>query len=405
MLKMRAFSVTEITKYLKKLIGADPILNQVLVEGEISNFIHHSSNHAYFTLKDNESKINCVMFAAQLEILSRLPQNGDKVHVKGSVSIYERDGRYQLYAHEITYIGMGELYIRYEALKKALSEEGIFSEIHKKKIPLLPKSIGVITSPTGAAIKDIVSVAKRRSNLSDIIIYPVRVQGEFSVDEIVKGIEYFNKIKSVDLILLSRGGGSIEELWSFNEEAVARAIFQSNIPIISGIGHETDYTIADFVSDLRAPTPSAAAEIAIKSRDEIVSELDYLLSSITQRMNSNLKIKMTELEKISPEMLGRKLKNQIENDFIRIEALKEQCEREINKKLTIEKMKLESLGDKLNTLNPLAIIKRGYSIVKQNGEVIKSIRDVSKNDEVEIILDDGTVKAIVSDVKERLNNQ
>lgn len=395
---MRAFSVTEITRYLKKIISADPILNQVLIEGEISNFTLHSSGHAYFSIKDEESKMSCIMFSQYVQLLDRIPNNGEKVHLKGSVSIYERDGKYQMYAQSMTFVGLGALHIKYEALKKALEEEGLFDQRYKKTLPNLPQKIGIITSPTGAAIQDIISVAGRRSNLAELLIFPVRVQGEFSANEIISAIEFFNKKMPVDLIILSRGGGSIEELWSFNEVEVARAIFKSQIPIISGIGHETDFTIADFVADFRAATPSAAAEIAIKSKSEIELYLDQQMKSMKQLMMRKLENSRSSLESTSPERLSTKLNHRVKSELSEIEHLKNQMDQMIKFKVKVSLTELEHLGSKINALSPLSTMQRGYTIMRKKGMLIRSVDEVKEKEQVEIVLKDGKVKTRIEEI-------
>ena len=269
-MKLKALTVTELNKYIKKIINSDPILNNVLVKGEISNFKHHSSGHMYLTLKDESCKINCIIFREQALKLKFQASNGLKIIAKGYVSTFDRDGQYQIYINTMEPDGLGSLYLAYEQLKNKLYEEGLFDLGHKKKIPCFPLKIGVVTSPTGAAIRDIISVIKRRNKLVDVLVYPVLVQGENAASQIAAAIEQLNSPNwKVDTIIVGRGGGSIEELWAFNEEIVARSIYKSEIPVISAVGHETDFTIADLAADLRAPTPSAAAEIAVPSILEI----------------------------------------------------------------------------------------------------------------------------------------
>lgn len=405
MLKMRAFSVTEITRYLKKLISSDPILNQVLIEGEISNFTLHSSGHAYFSIKDEESKMSCIMFSQNVKMLDRIPKNGEKVHLKGSVSLYERDGKYQMYVQMIEFVGLGALHIKFEALKKDLEHEGLFDQRYKKSLPFLPQKIGIITSPTGAAIQDIISVAKRRSNLSELLIFPVRVQGEFSAGEIVSAISFFNDKMPVDLIILSRGGGSIEELWSFNEVQVARAIFSSKIPIISGVGHETDFTISDFVADLRAATPSAAAEIAIKSKEEIELMLDQKLQTIKQQFTRKMDRCRLQLESTSPKQLSNKLSYRVARELSEIDHLRDNMVQSVNYRLKTASTTLEHLGSKINTLSPLSTMQRGYSIVRKDNKLIRSVKDVHKDETLNIMLRDGLVKTLVKEVVEDTDNE
>ncbi len=395
---MRAFSVTEITRYLKKLISSDPILNQVLIEGEISNFTLHSSGHAYFSIKDEESKMSCIMFSQNVKLLDRIPKNGEKVHLKGSVSIYERDGKYQMYVQTIEFVGLGALHIQFEALKKTLEQEGLFDQRHKKSLPDLPQKIGIITSPTGAAIQDIISVANRRSNLSELLIFPVRVQGEFSAGEIVSAITFFNKKMPVDLIILSRGGGSIEELWSFNEISVARAIFDSEIPIISGVGHETDFTISDFVADMRAATPSAAAEIAIKSKAEIELLLDQKFQLLKRQMIRKMDLCKAQLENTSPKQLSNKLSYRVERELSEIEHVKNKMVQSVKYRVQVASTSLENLGDKINALSPLSTMQRGYSIVRKGDKLLRTVDNVERDEIVDITLSDGHIKTVVKEI-------
>ena len=394
-IKMKSFTVTEITRYIKRLLSTDPIVNQVIVEGEISNFIRHSSGHAYFTLKDDQSKLACVMFSQYVEGLGFIPKNGDKVHAKGQISVYERDGRYQLNAFGMENIGLGALHIQFEALKKTLAEQGYFDESQKKVIPMLPQKVGIITSPTGAAIQDILSVAQRRSNFSDLLIYPVRVQGETAKYEIANGIRYFNERSDIDLIILARGGGSIEELWAFNEASVAKAIFDSKIPIITGIGHETDFTISDFVADLRAATPSAAAEIAIKSKLELTLSLNRTLQKITLSVRRNIEVDRAKIQRFEPDRLKHLLLMTLDK---KAEQLKHQeilYAQKAFDQIRKEKEKLAVLGAKLDSLSPFAVLRRGYAVVSKEGQLISSTEQLSLDDNVAIRLLDGEIGAVV----------
>jgi exodeoxyribonuclease VII large subunit len=314
-MKLRKLSVTEVNTYAQKLLSYDPILQNINVEGEISNFVAHSSGHAYFSLKDNDSKINCIMFSRYYSLLDDDFKNGDKVDCLGDISIFVRDGKFQLYVKEMKNAGLGELHIKFEQLKKKYKELNYFDESHKKEIPKYPNKIGIITSATGAAIKDIISVFNRRTTLADLIVYSVSVQGIYSKDEIVKAINFFNDKENVDLIIISRGGGSIEELWSFNEPEVVETVFDSEIPIISGIGHETDYTLVDFVSDLRAPTPSSAAEVALKSNKEIVSELENYKYIMNREIISKVANYRNQLERLSFDKLLIRKRNVIKEKF------------------------------------------------------------------------------------------
>lgn len=398
MIKMKAFTVTEITRYLKRLLSTDPIINQVIIEGEISNFVRHSSGHAYFTLKDEQSKLTCVMFSQYLDKVPFSPKNGDRVHAKGQITIYERDGRYQLNATSMENIGLGALHMKFEALKQKLEVLGLFDKRYKKPLPSLPQKIGVITSPTGAAIQDIISVSGRRSNLSELLIYPVRVQGEFSKDEICKGIEYFNRRNDIDLIILARGGGSIEELWSFNEEAVANAIFGSRIPIITGIGHETDFTISDFVADMRAATPSAAAEIAIKSKEEMIMALNKTLQKMTLQMRRKIELESAKVSRFEPTSLANKLGVSLQRERQSLKHDSTLFVGKMNERLKSEREKLTLLGAKMDSLSPFGVMRRGYAIATKDGTLVTSVDQVSPNEVLMIRLTDGAIKANVLEI-------
>lgn len=392
---MKAFTVSEITRYIKRLLSTDPILNQVIIEGEISNYVKHSSGHAYFTLKDENSKLTCVMFAQYLTTTGFTPKNGDRVHAKGQIVVYERDGRYQLNVISLDNIGLGALHVKFNALKDLLESKGLFDKKYKKSLPVLPQKIGVITSPTGAAIQDILAVAKRRSNFSEIIIYPVRVQGEFSKEEICRGIQYFNNRADIDLIILARGGGSIEELWSFNEEEVAYAIFKSRIPIITGIGHETDFTMCDFVADLRAATPSAAAEIAIKSKTEMLLELNKTLQKLSIQVHKRTELEYAKLERYAPAQMAKRLRDQLEKNKKNLNHKQQLTIKSTLNQLDMSKEKLLGIRTRLHALSPLNIMSRGYSVVSKEDVIISSVSQVVPEDLLDIQFSDGFVKARV----------
>ena len=399
MMKMKAFSVTEVTRYLKRLLSTDPIINHVIIEGEISNYIRHSSGHAYFTLKDDTSKIACVMFSQYVDQIGFSPKNGDRVHAKGQVTIYERDGRYQLNAVGMENIGLGALHVRYEALKVKLEAQGYFDPAHKKPLPFLPRKIGILTSPTGAAIQDILSVAKRRSNFSELLIYPIRVQGEQSKSEICQGIRYFNMRDDVDLIILARGGGSIEELWSFNEEIVAEAIYTSRIPIITGVGHETDFTISDFVSDKRAATPSAAAEIAIKSKTELALELNKSIQKMSLFISRRMELERAKINRFEPHQWLKRANTMIELKQQKLEHQQKIFEQKILTHLMGEKEKLNVLATKIDSMSPFAVMRRGYGVVTKEGKLVSSITQVKQKDLLEIRMIDGAITVEVKNKK------
>lgn len=386
--------VSELNGYIKNIIDGDEMLANVYIKGEISNFKRHYSGHLYFTLKDETSLIKCVMFKSYTNYLNFEPKDGMSVVILGSVSVFERDGVYQVYAKGMEPEGVGALYKAYEKLKAKLSEEGLFDEAHKKPIPILPRAIGVVTSKTGAVIRDIINVTTRRLPNVNIILYPAAVQGEGAAQTIVNGIKYFNKAKNVDTIIIGRGGGSLEDLWPFNEEITARAIYESEIPIISAVGHETDFTIADFVADLRAPTPSAAGELAVPD----VLEVRWKLENINQRLANSLRKKVENMRiKYDNLKNSRALKNPydaLRQKMIVCDNLYKNIENNFSLKVKDRHIKLVGLIGRLENLSPLKTMLRGYSIVENlDGKVIKSVNDLSKDDEISIRLNDGKRKA------------
>lgn len=396
-MKLRALDISEANSYIKRILVNDPILYNLKVKGEISNFKVHSSGNVYLSLKDENSKLNCVIFKSNYDKNLEL-KNGIKVIASGYISVYERDGSYQLYINSIEIEGIGNLYIEFNKLKEKLSKEGLFDPKYKKAIPTIPKSIGVITSPTGAVIRDIINVIKRRYPKVAVKLYPVTVQGYKSADDICEGIRFFNDMKNVDTIIVGRGGGSIEELWSFNEEIVAREVFKSEIPIISAVGHETDFTICDFVSDMRAPTPSAAAEIATPS----LLDLEYKLNNIRNRMNRSL-INQVQIDehrlKYVLERINNYLKSYtIKDNIIQLDKIYDKITFEVENNLNIEKERLMNMGAILHNLSPLATIDRGYSIVQKEGKVINSIKEIEFKDDIDIVLKDGSIECVVEKI-------
>lgn len=388
-----AVSVSDLNLYIKEKIAGDEALNAVVVKGEISNFKAHYTGHFYFTLKDDKSLIKCIMFKSYAERINFKPKDGMKVIVFGGVSVFERDGIYQIYAKAMMEQGVGDLYAAYEKLKEDLAKEGLFDESHKKKIPLKPKIIGVLSSQTGAVIRDIINVSTRRNPNCYIRLLPVPVQGPGAAKEIVKGIETMNEKKLADVIILARGGGSLEDLWPFNEESVARAIYNSEIPIISAVGHETDFTIADFVSDLRAPTPSAAAELA----NPDIYELKNKINALNERARLSLKKKL-ELMKMKYQSLmnSKVFKDPIQNmqnNYLRIDGFIKRLENSIVLKQKGVQKDFKSMALKLDALSPLKTMVRGFSIIEKDGKIIKSSKNLEKDDEVSIKLIDGNKQA------------
>ena len=388
-------TVTDLNKYIKSKIDSDEMLNNVLVKGEISNFKNHYTGHMYFTLKDENSLIKCVMFKTYTTHLSFMPKDGMKVIILGSVSVFERDGVYQVYAKAMKQDGLGSLYEAYEKLKAKLSEEGLFDESHKKKIPFMPKTIGVLTSNTGAVIRDIINVSTRRNPNVYIRLLPVPVQGEDAAPKIVKGIKKMNEKNLADVLILARGGGSLEDLWPFNEEEVAYAIYESKIPIISAVGHETDFTIADFVADLRAPTPSAAAELAVPDIYEITQKIASFQNRLRLSLNKKLEIMKLRYEKCMSSAVFKDPTRMISDYYLKVDSQIKRLEKVIENKKQVEKEKYVKLVSKLDALSPLKTLTRGYSIIESDDKIVKSVNDLSKGQKVEIRLVDGKKEAQV----------
>ncbi len=394
-MKINPITVTELNMYVKDRVAEDEFLNSVLVKGEISNFKHHYTGHMYFTLKDENSLVKCVMFKSSTVTLNFAPKDGMKVIVLGSVGVYERDGVYQIYCKAMQEDGMGSLYVAFEKLKAKLEAEGLFDESHKKKIPFMPKIIGVLTSNTGAVIRDIINVSTRRNPNVYIRLLPVPVQGEGAAEKIVKAIKLMNDKNLADVIILGRGGGSLEDLWPFNEEIVARAIYESNIPIISAVGHETDFTIADFVADLRAPTPSAAAELAVTD----ILDLEYNINLFNRRLKMALKRK-TEImrlryEKCLNSKVYKEPLQRINDAYLEIDKLMKSIENSTIKKLKDSKIEAAKAITKLDTLSPLKTLTRGFCLTESNGNIITKAQELKKDMEIDLRFQDGTAKAKV----------
>lgn len=400
----RIFTVTEINSYIKYLMQNDILLSHLYVKGEISNFKHHTSGHAYFTLKDADSRIKCVMFKGNASKLKFIPEDGCAVIVRGYFSIYERDGQYQFYTEDMIPEGTGSLYKAYEQLKKKLSEMGYFDEARKKKLPFMPQAVGVVTSATGAAVRDIISIIKRRCPCIDIYLYPVQVQGAGAENEIAEGIRYFNSKGNVDVMIIGRGGGSIEELWAFNEEVVAKAIYDSEIPIISAVGHETDFTIADFAADLRAATPSAAAELAVPDKQSLmgkVSQYQYVLNTSIINFINNKRVRV---ERISKDNVFRQLERKILDMNQTLDMLDKYLDYNMQNILKGRKNELDKAAGKLAILNPESALSRGYGIImrKSDGKLLTSVDQVQRHEELEIKLKDGRLNVEVKELEKKL---
>lgn len=393
-----SFTVSELNNYIKNLLDSSRTLSSVTVRGEISNFTPHRSGHYYFSLKDADGQIRAVMFRSSAQRLKFMPESGMKVIAHGSVSAYVRDGAYQLYVSSLQPDGVGALYLAYEQLKEKLASEGLFDEFHKKPIPKYPSKIGVVTSPTGAAVRDILNVTRRRYPIADVYIYPALVQGAGAAASVTSGIDYFDKSGLCDVLIVGRGGGSIEDLWGFNDETLARRIFSAKVPIISAVGHETDFTICDFVSDLRAPTPSAAAELAVPDIKELLVRLD----GAEDRCVSAL----TRLTAASRERLMRCDENRL---YELITDIISGCKGEllenyvslrdgIEAAILNSRARLAISSEKCNALSPLSVLTRGYSVVEAEGKIVRSRNDVNIGDELSVRVTDGVIKARATEI-------
>ena len=388
-----AISVSKLNSYIKNKIADDEYLNNVLIKGEISNFKNHYTGHMYFTLKDENSLIKCIMFKSYAQKLDFMPKDGMKVFVLGGVSVFERDGIYQIYVKAMQEDGVGILYKKYEELKQRLDEEGYFDESHKQKIPLMPKVIGVLTSQTGSVIRDIINVSTRRNPNVQIRLYPVPVQGEGAAEKIADGIRFMNENNLADVLILARGGGSLEDLWPFNEEIVAHAIYNSKLPIISAVGHETDFSISDFVADLRAPTPSAAAELAVPDIYEIKQKINVYQNRLRMSLVKKVEIMKLRYEKCMNSRVFKEPTRNINDNYLRIDNYIKRLENTIKIKQKEEKTKYIELISKLDALSPLKTLTRGYSIVETDNKIIKSSKQLSAGDKIKLRFSDGQKNA------------
>lgn len=444
--KVQYLTVQALTRYIKQKFDFDPHLQDVFVKGEISNYKKHTSGHLYFTLKDNKARILAVMFSSQAKKLRFEPENGMTVLLHGEVTVYEPSGQYQIYVKEMEPEGIGALYLAFEQLKEKLSKEGLFNKDRKKPLPLYPKTVGVVTSPTGAAIRDILTTIKRRYPIAKIIIYPALVQGNAAAASIVSAIETANSRKEADLLIVGRGGGSIEELWAFNEEAVARAIFASEIPVISAVGHETDTTIADFVADLRAPTPTGAAELAVPNIDDLIERILNRKIRLIRAIKERTNVESKRLDRLTKSYAFRYPQKLFEQKTEHLDRTVEQANRLLKQKITDTNQKMKYLEQRLksnhpqgqfdaannklgqqvkrmsrsfeaifklkekeflnqvstlNVLSPLKVMERGYSIAYDSEDhIIKSINNVKVGDSIKVTLTDGTLKAKIIEREE-----
>ena len=395
-------TVAQVNEYVKCLIEEEMLLQDIYVCGEVSNFKNHSSGHFYFTLKDSSSEIRAVMFRSYAQKVKFNIENGLKVIVRARVGVFESAGMYQLYVNTMQPEGMGALHLAFEQLKSKLLKEGLFDEAHKRPIPKFPKRIGIITSPTGAAVRDIINIATRRYNLASLILFPSLVQGEEAAGQLISGIDYFNITESVDVIIIGRGGGSIEDLWAFNDEYLARAIYNSKIPVISAVGHEIDFTICDFVADLRAPTPSAAAELATPNLADIVAKIDGFKSRSILAISSLIEEYKTRLEYISSSKVFKSPISMLEIPKLRLSGAKKDLISTFTRAVMTKRNDFSQKVAKINALNPLSILSRGFATVTSDeGKTIKSINDIEKNSKISIRFLDGSAQATI-DSKERI---
>ena len=394
-------SVSQLNFYIKSLFDSDSKLNDLLIQGEISNFTdHYKSGHLYFSLKDENSVVKAVMFSGNTKRLRFMPENGMKVIVRAKASLYEVSGQYQLYVEDMQPDGIGALSLAFEQLKDKLKKEGLFNTSIKKTIPKYPKKIGVVTSDTGAAIKDIENILSRRYPIAEVILCPVLVQGEEAPRQIVDAIQRFNLIKACDVMIVGRGGGSIEDLWAFNDERLARAIYESEIPIISAVGHETDFTISDFVADLRAPTPSAAAELAVPNINDIYAEIDSYMLSLNKEITYILENYKTDLSILSNTLKNKNPEKIIEEKRLRLDIIYSELLKAFNNKLSLHKDKFVKLNSKLNMLSPLKVLSMGYTIaISSTGKSIKSVNDTEINENLILKMFDGEIDCIVKNKK------
>lgn len=388
-MNIKPISITELNLYIKDKINRDEFLNNVYVKGEISNFKHHYTGHMYFTLKDENSLIKCIMFKSSAERLTFMPKDGMKVRVFGTVAVYERDGVYQIYCKAMEEDGLGDLYKKYEELKNNLEKRGFFDVAHKKKIPFMPKVIGVLTSSTGSVIRDIINVSTRRNPNVYIRLLPVPVQGIGAGIEIARAINTMNEKGLADVIILARGGGSLEDLWPFNEEIVAQAIYNSDIPIISAVGHETDFTIADFVADLRAPTPSAAAELAVQDISDVKAKLENYNRRYKLLLNKKIELMKLKFEKCMNRRAYTNPMQRVQDEYVRLDKVIKSMQTAIVKKEKDLRVKTVELITKVDTLSPLKILTRGYVVAEKQGKIVKSVRELEKGKELKVRFSDG----------------
>ena len=392
---MAVHSVSDVNRYLKDLLAGEPLLQGISVRGEISNFKQYPSGHCYFTLKDTNSALKCVMFRNRAQYLRFLPQNGMQVVAGGSIAVYERDGVYQLYVDSLIPEGTGDLALAFEQLKEKLAAEGLFDPARKQPLPAFPKKIGVVTSSAGAVLRDIYRVSKRRWPGIQLVLYPVQVQGEGAAEQIARGIDFFAEEYAVDVIIAGRGGGSMEDLWAFNEEPVVRAIAACPVPLISAVGHETDFTLADFAADVRAATPSQAAELAVPDRSEVMRQVESLTGQLTRQVQRELALRRQRLEGLLNSRVMREPQSMLAERRQRLDFLLAGLQRTAKAELQSKQHKLGLILNRLAAINPVAVMGRGYGMVTKQDKLVSSIQTVEIDDELQLTFTDGHVQAKV----------
>ena len=395
---MAIHSVSEVNNFIKQLLASTPILSSIMVRGEISNFKCYASGHCYFTLKDASSALKCVMFRSQAQHLRFQPVNGLSVIASGNIAVYERDGVYQLYVDSLAPERKGDLALAYEQLKNRLAAEGLFAKDRKKALPKFPKKIGVVTSLSGAVLRDIYHVTKRRWPAVQLVLYPVQVQGEFSAKQVALAIEFFNTKYAVDVMIVGRGGGSMEDLWSFNEEVVVRAIAASKIPIISAVGHETDFSLADFAADVRAATPSQAAELAVPDRDELKRYVVRMQRQLAQMARRELNERRLRLQACQKNKLLQRPELLLADRRQRLDYLISKLRQCLDENITVKNHQLSLALEKLSVLNPAKTLQRGFALVEHGGKIVTRVQEVKKGDKLQLTFSDGKVSVVAADV-------
>ena len=396
---MRPITVRQLNLFVRSLLDGEPRLSDVAVIGEISNFKnHYSSGHWYFTLKDNDATVRCVMFKGNAQKVKFAPSDGMQVILRARASVYEKDGQFQLYAEEMLPAGDGGIALAFEQIKQKLASEGLFDEQNKRKLPAFPNRIAVVTSDTGAAVRDIINVITRRYPLCDIMLCPVAVQGEQAVPDMLDALERIYSLSSVDLIIIGRGGGSVEDLWAFNSEALARKIYESPIPVISAVGHETDFTICDFVSDLRAPTPSAAAELAVPDVNDLKAVLSDINLRLLRSLEQRYKLESARLSSVMSSLVFRKPESIVDDRALQADKLSERLEAAVGKRIDDLSNSFSLTVSKIDALSPLKVLSRGFAAVQNNGVSVKSITQLNVNDNLSVRFSDGVAECNVKEI-------